>query len=78
MEPDVVAVAPRLVLAVILLTLDLDDDATRVVEALVLQEVEHHDVGSGLQLDLLHLRGVLVEGRQCIVLRLHLLESRRR
>ena len=76
MEPDVVAVAPRLVLAVVLLT--LDDDATRVVEALVLQEVEDHDMRARLQLDLLHLRRVLVEVRQCIVLRLHLLESRRR
>ena len=71
-----VAVAPHLVLAVILLP--LDDDAARAVEALVLQEVEDHDVRARLQLDLLHLRRILLEIRQDVVLRLHLFESRRR
>ena len=76
MEPDVVAKAAHLVLAVILLP--LDDDAARAVEALVLQEVEDHDVRARLQLDLLHLRRILLEVRQDVVLRLHLLESWRR
>ena len=68
-----VAVAPHLVLAVILLP--LDDDAAGAVEALVLQEVKEHHVGAGLQLVLLHLRGVLIEVRQQVVLGLHLLDG---
>ena len=76
MKPDVVAVAPYLVLAVILLP--LDDDAAGAVETLVRQEVEDHDVRARRQLDLLHLGPVLLEVRQRIILRLHLLEGRRR
>ena len=74
MKPDVVAVAPYLVLAVILLP--LDDDAAGAVAALVRQEVEDHDVRARQQLDLLQLGASLLEVRQRIVLRLHLLESR--
>ena len=70
---DVVAVTPHLVLAVVLLA--LGDDAARAVEALVLQDVENHHVGAWLQLDLLHLRGVLFEVGQRVVLCLHLLEG---
>ena len=69
-----VAKPSHIVLAVVLLP--LDDDAAGAVEALVLQEVEDHDMRARQQLDLLHLGVVLLEVRQRIILRLHLLESR--